>query len=328
MPNQYVYIFSNELYPQDFLKIGWTRNHPSLRAQNLQTSGIPSPFTVEYVIVTSSGRSLEKKIHRHLDEYRVTPKREFFKINKTNLHDILTNNMNLNLITIDELDDHLGHTIHVDENVTPDHIVSSFLDEKFEPCEPNTGSIDKRHVSILFADWCIKEYGEIYYNKIQKVFDSMTKKYGELKEDPTPTWAGVQQIRDSDSIVLLRDNHFCECGKICKSMHGLDRHQSKCSVYQKLKSKQLMEMIPAFINENLEPCEPNPHDRLPKDVLQILFFDWYRKENGETPNDIQKLYDAMTKKFGERKKYPSPGWEGVRVITCDYSVDSKYNHLL
>ena len=320
MTNQYVYILSNELYPQDFLKIGWTRNHPSLRAQNLQTSGIPSPFTVEYVIVTSSGRSLEKKIHSHLDEYRVTPKREFFKINKMNLHDILTNIMHLNLITIDELDDHLGHTIHVDENVTPDQIVSSFLDETFEPCEPNTGSIDKRHVSILFADWCIKEYGEIYYNKIQKVFDSMTKKYGELKENPTPTWAGVQQIRDSDSIVLLRDNHFCECGKICKSMHGLDRHQSKCSVYQKLKSKQLMEMIPAFINENLEPCEPNPHDRLPKDVLQILFFDWYRKENGETPNDIQKLYDAMTKKFGERKKHPSPGWEGVRVITCDYSV--------
>ena len=44
MTNQYVYILSNELYPQDFLKIGWTRSHPSLRAQNLQTSGIPSPF--------------------------------------------------------------------------------------------------------------------------------------------------------------------------------------------------------------------------------------------------------------------------------------------
>jgi hypothetical protein len=89
-----------------------------------------------------------------------------------------------------------------------------------------------------------------------------------------------------------------------------------------LKKKQLMEMIPAFINETLEPCEPNPYDRLPKEVVHKLFSDWYKKEYGKIPgnNLIQKIYDAMTKKFGERKKHPSPGWEGVRVITCDYSV--------
>ena len=323
MTNQYVYIFSNELYPQDFLKIGWTRNHPSVRAQNLQTSGVPSPFTVEYVIITSSGRSLEKEIHCYLDEYRVTPNREFFKINKMNLHDILTNNMNLNLITIDELDAHLGHTIHVDENVTPDQIVSAFIDEKFEPCEPNTGSIDKRNVSILFADWCIKEYGEIYYNKIQKVFDAMTKKYGEIKEDRSPTWTGVQQIRDSDSIVLLRDKHFCQCGKIYKTIRSLNHHESKCSVYQTFKSKQEKEMLCAFINETFESCEPNPYDRIQKSVIQRLFVDWYYKWYADIRlygNIILKVYDALTEKFGEPKKHPSPGWEGVRVITCDYSV--------
>lgn len=327
MTNQYVYIFSNESFPQDFLKIGWTRSHPSLRAQNLQNSGIPSPFTVEYVIVTSSGRSLEKKIHRHLDEYRVTPKREFFKINKMNLHDILTNNMDLNLITIDELDAYLGYTSGtipeiVTHDVLDNQAISAFLDETFESCEPNTDRIDKRGVSILFARWCKQNFGEIHHNKIHKVFDAMTEKYGEIKEEPTPGWDGVQQTRISDSMVLLRDKHFCVCGKLYQTRKGLNKHQPICSLKQMLKKKQEIEMFSAFINENLEPCEPNPYDRLPKEVVHKLFSDWYKKEFGKIipGNLIQKIYDVLTEKFGERKKHPSPGWEGVRVITYDYSV--------
>ena len=65
MSHQYVYIFSNELYPDDLLKIGWTKRHPSLRARDLQTSGVPTPFTVEYVIITSNGRNLEKEMDFH-----------------------------------------------------------------------------------------------------------------------------------------------------------------------------------------------------------------------------------------------------------------------
>jgi hypothetical protein len=319
-----VYILSNEFYPDDIFYIGSTKRHPSLRAQELYTSSVPSPFTVEYVIVTSSGRSLEKKIHRHLDEYRITPKREFFKINKTNLHDILTNNMNLNLITIEELDAYLGYTSGtipeiVTHDVLDNQAISAFLDETFESCESNTDRIDKKGVSILFARWCKHNFGEIHHNKIQKVFDAMTEKYGEIKEDPTPGWDGVQQTCISDSMVLLRDKHFCICGKLYKTRKGLNKHQPICSLKQMLKKKQLMEMIPAFINEILEPCEPNPYDRLPKEVVHKLFSDWYKKEYGKIPgnNLIQKIYDTLTEKFGEIKKYPSPGWEGVRVITCD-----------
>ena len=322
MPNQYVYILSNESFPHDILKIGWTRCHPSLRAQNLQTSGVPSPFTVEYVIVTSSGRSLEKEIHCYLDKYRVSPKREFFKINKMNLHDILTNIMDLNLITIDELNAQLGHTIPV--NVTTEvrpvsQRVSAFLDDTFESCDPSAGHLYKKDVSMLFAYWCEQNYGETYHNIIQDVFDAMTEKYGDLKELSSPGWIGVQQIRDNDRdpvYLFGGDKHFCDCGKMYKTIKGINNHESICSVYQKFKSKQEKEMLCAFIKETFEPCEPNPYDRLQKSVVQRQFADWYNMQYGKVCGGlIQKVYDTLTEKFGERKKYPSPGWEGVQVIT-------------
>ena len=107
--------------------------------------------------------------------------------------------------------------------------------------------------------------------------------------------------------------------QIYKTIRSLNHHESKCSVYQTFKSKQEKEMLCAFINETFEPCEPNPYDRIQKSVIQRLFVDWYYKWYADIRlygNLIQKLSDAMTEKFGERKKHPSPGWEGVRVITC------------
>ena len=38
---QYVYVMSNSSFPSDMLKIGYTKEHPSIRANNLHTSGIP-----------------------------------------------------------------------------------------------------------------------------------------------------------------------------------------------------------------------------------------------------------------------------------------------
>jgi hypothetical protein len=47
---EYVYIMSNPSFGLDILKIGWTRNHPSIRASSLFTSGLPTPFQIEFII--------------------------------------------------------------------------------------------------------------------------------------------------------------------------------------------------------------------------------------------------------------------------------------
>jgi len=100
---QYVYVMSNPSFPGDVLKIGWTREHPNKRANDLHTSGIPTPFIVEYVIITSEGSKLEKKIHNHIKNYRVSSNREFFKISKDELTKILITELMLELTPITEI---------------------------------------------------------------------------------------------------------------------------------------------------------------------------------------------------------------------------------
>jgi len=100
---EYVYIMSNSSFPYDLLKIGWTRKHPIERANDLHTSGIPTPFIIENIILTYDGYALEKKIHNHIDSYRVNQKREFFKINPNILFSILTKELMLDLTPINEI---------------------------------------------------------------------------------------------------------------------------------------------------------------------------------------------------------------------------------
>jgi len=100
---QYVYIMSNPSFEDDVFKIGWTREHPIIRANDLHTSGVPTPFVVEYVIITTEGVKLEKQLHAHLKQYRMENNREFFKIAKDNLTEILTDELNLQLTFVTEL---------------------------------------------------------------------------------------------------------------------------------------------------------------------------------------------------------------------------------
>jgi len=101
---QYVYIMSNPSFDDDVFKIGWTREHPIIRANDLHTSGVPTPFVIESVIITTEGVKLEKHLHTHLKQYRMENNREFFKISKDNLTEILTTELNLQLTSITELD--------------------------------------------------------------------------------------------------------------------------------------------------------------------------------------------------------------------------------
>lgn len=100
---QFVYVMSNPSLPDDYLKIGWTRKHPNIRAKDLHTSGIPTPFIVEHVIITPDGSKLEKQIHNHLNTFRLADNREFFKISKEVLTKILENDLMLELIQITEI---------------------------------------------------------------------------------------------------------------------------------------------------------------------------------------------------------------------------------
>jgi P4 family phage/plasmid primase-like protien len=92
-------------------------------------------------------------------------------------------------------------------------------------------------------------------------------------------------------------------------------HVPMCNIVKKESAayRTREDYISAFIDEFLEKCEPNPHERLQKSIVQRLFTDWYQKEYGEkSSNKLQKVYEVMNKRFGEIKKSPTSGWDGVR----------------
>lgn len=94
---EYVYCMSNKSFNRDLVKIGWTKNEPKKRAQQLYTTGVPNPFTIEFIIKTPDGRSLETRIHSYFSRCRENNSREFFNISVEELRTILTEKLNLML---------------------------------------------------------------------------------------------------------------------------------------------------------------------------------------------------------------------------------------
>jgi len=92
---EYVYCMTNKSFNNDLVKIGWTTNDPNKRAQQLYTTGVPNPFTIEFIIKTLDGRTLESRIHSYLSRYRESKSREFFNISVQDVRDILEKKLKL-----------------------------------------------------------------------------------------------------------------------------------------------------------------------------------------------------------------------------------------
>ena len=73
-----LYFLTNESMP-GLVKIGYTERELRDRLQQLNTTGIPSPFVVSALFYVAKAKECEKEVHYILDEYRENPNREFFK---------------------------------------------------------------------------------------------------------------------------------------------------------------------------------------------------------------------------------------------------------
>lgn len=72
----FVYILSNKSMPGIY-KIGCTSRSPVERASQLCTTGVPTPFQVEYYINIENYTYIEKQVHKVLHQYNFG--KEFFK---------------------------------------------------------------------------------------------------------------------------------------------------------------------------------------------------------------------------------------------------------
>lgn len=75
----FIYIMSNDAFASQ-IKIGKCDSHPKLRKRELDSAtGVPRPFTLEYFAQVENHHVDERKIHRHFDDRRPNPRREFFE---------------------------------------------------------------------------------------------------------------------------------------------------------------------------------------------------------------------------------------------------------
>ena len=75
----FIYIMSNPIH-EGLLKIGQTGQDPDIRRNDLNSTGVPEDFVLEYRVLSSDYLRLEKEIHRKLKDLRHRQDREFFKI--------------------------------------------------------------------------------------------------------------------------------------------------------------------------------------------------------------------------------------------------------
>jgi len=81
MKTGYVYCFSNPSMP-GMVKIGITDRTPPERAKELYTTGVASPFKIEFAKKVSSPSAKEKTLHLLLEQFttRINCRREFFSV--------------------------------------------------------------------------------------------------------------------------------------------------------------------------------------------------------------------------------------------------------
>lgn len=76
-----VYILSNASMPGT-VKIGKTERHIQERLDELQTTGVPTPFVCEALFAAIDHTAAERCAHAHLKVVRVHPNREFFNASR------------------------------------------------------------------------------------------------------------------------------------------------------------------------------------------------------------------------------------------------------
>ena len=76
----FIYIMSNPAFP-DRVKIGKSAKDPTTdRVSELNQTGVPEPFKVEYYAFVEDEDYLEQRVHEYFNTKRPNKSREFFSV--------------------------------------------------------------------------------------------------------------------------------------------------------------------------------------------------------------------------------------------------------
>ena len=154
MPNKkskgYVYVLSNPTM-DGLLKIGYSQD-PNQRRIELNTTGVPRPFVMEYCLAVANAGKVEREVHKSLRNSRLSMKREFFR---TTINDAVDE--------IRRVSQETGNAIKTDDEFFPNL-------EKF-------GALD-------FEQWAYQRKAEVKENlRQQKLLDQRKRRYEKIHDE-------------------------------------------------------------------------------------------------------------------------------------------------
>ena len=79
----YVYIFTNQSFKEDWIKIGKSSRSVNVRSKELDNTAVPLPFEIYATLQTSKYNEVEKLVHKTIDrltDLRIRQNREFFNV--------------------------------------------------------------------------------------------------------------------------------------------------------------------------------------------------------------------------------------------------------
>lgn len=79
MSRGWVYVLDNPSMPGK-VKIGFTERIPDQRANELDATGVPTPFVLQFTALVERAFELERAVHAAMDENRIRQNREWFDI--------------------------------------------------------------------------------------------------------------------------------------------------------------------------------------------------------------------------------------------------------
>ena len=88
-PTEYVYVLVNKSMP-GMVKIGMTTTNPIKRANEInKATGVPTPWIPVWWLKCYASGVLEKRVHKHLNQYRISKDREMFGVTSTTAQQII-----------------------------------------------------------------------------------------------------------------------------------------------------------------------------------------------------------------------------------------------
>ncbi|MCR1000946.1 GIY-YIG nuclease family protein [Serratia rubidaea] len=248
----YVYMLKNDSFESNLFKIGFTKTSPSERAAQIfkGATGVPEPFSVVFACKVIDYKKAEKLIHNSLKAYRVSRRREFFRIPLSIGKDVI-------LEVCDKIN--IEHGVSIDNPVNiPDIIDESELQDTKSYHWVNVDDIclqsmffstltndQERRISIVH-----KILGSVYSESLSTWMDDFRK--DGFPEREIKVWEGIAKAYlKVDSRFSLSNNSAREAYNLLLMRSG----SKKSDVIEKYKPEFFS---PSQVSEILDCYELKP----------------------------------------------------------------------